>query len=101
MYQSFPQRHISKSANAMPVFKQNFPEEEKKEAESIEDEKAEIAVVKKENEHNNENEKNPLTDLLGNLNPDDIIIIGIILLLIHEGSEDWLTIGLLSAILLF
>lgn len=100
MYQSFPQRHISKSTNAMPVFKQNTCEQ-KKEIPVRNEENMGIAVVKNENEHKAENEKNLLTDLLGNLNPDDVIIIGLILLLIYEGSEDWLTIGLLAAVLLF
>ena len=39
-------------------------------------------------------------DIFKNLELDDIIIIGLILLLLYEGSEDWLTIGLLIVVLM-
>lgn len=94
MYQSFPQKHISKSASAMPVFKE-IPK-----VEELTPQNSQPELKKIENQPKKE-EKNPLTELFQGLNIDDIIIIGLIVLLIYEGTDDYLTIGLLAAVLLF
>lgn len=96
MYRSFPQKHISESASAMPILKEIPPhntKNEKKDKTEKENEEKKLISEKKD--------KNPQNELLQGLNIDDIIIIGIILLLIYEGSDDYLTIGLLAAVLLF
>lgn len=95
MYQSFPQKHISQSTNAMPVFKEQQKKEKRPE---ICEEKKEKIILKDEKE---KKDKNPSFDFLNKMSIDDIIIIGLIILLIYEGSEDYLTIGLLAAVLLF
>ena len=72
--------------------------------EEKEEVKDEIKEVKEEIEKCEDNKNtsfNLFNDVFKNLELDDIIIIGIILLLLYEGSEDWLTIGLLIVVLLF
>lgn len=112
MYQSFPQRHISQSASAMPIAKETvkMPSEsvktehfkEKKEREKNSEKTGKKPPEKAQNEKNADEIKTGFSaDFLQSLSLDDIIIIGLIILLIYEGSEDYLTIGLLAAVLLF
>ena len=94
MYQSFPQRHYSRSNTAMPVIREAEKPCEKKEEipEKCEKETTDICETK-----NN----NPLSNLFGSLEIDDIILIGIILILLYEGSNDILLLAVLGIILFF
>ena len=87
MYQSFPQRHYNRSNTAMPVIKED-PCEKKE----IKCEKEECCEEK---------QNNPLSNIFGSLEIDDLILIGIILILLYEGTNDILIIALLGMILFF
>ena len=87
MYQSFPQRHYNRSNTAMPVIKE-APCEEKE----IKCEKEECC---------DEKQNNPLSNIFGSVEIDDLILIGIILILLYEGANDILIIALLGMILFF
>ena len=92
MYQSFPQRHYNRSNSAMPVVK----EPPKKEECAVEERREELPCC------NNENKaSNPLGTLFGSLELDDLIIIGIILILLMEGTNDILLLAILAVILFF
>ena len=91
MYQSFPQKHYVRSNNAMPVIKECATEEKPK--------KQEICEIKKEAECLEKNKKNPFSNFFGSLELDDIIIIGLILILLFEGTNDIMTLALLGVIL--
>ena len=87
MYQSFPQRHYNRSNTAMPVIKE-VPCETKE----VKCEKEECCEEK---------QNNPLSNIFGSIEIDDLILIGIILILLYEGSNDILIIALLGMILFF
>ena len=87
MYQSFPQRHYNRSNTAMPVIKEAPCEKEK-----YENEKEECCPEKP---------NNPLNNIFGSIEIDDLILIGIILILLYEGTSDILIIALLGMILFF
>jgi len=89
MYQSFPQRHYSRSNNAMPVIKEAPCE------------KKEIKCENEIKENCDEKSSNPLSNIFGSLEIDDLILIGIILILLYEGTNDILIIALLGIILFF
>lgn len=89
MYQSFPQRHYSRSNTAMPVIKEQ-PCEKK-------EQKCEKEVC----ECGDEKQNNPLSNIFGSIEIDDLILIGIILILLYEGTNDILIIALLGIILFF
>ena len=88
MYQSFPQRHYNRSNTAMPVIKEMPCERETK----CEKEKEECCEEKP---------NNPIQNIFGSLEIDDLILIGIILILLYEGTNDILIIALLGIILFF
>ena len=88
MYQSFPQRHYNRSNTAMPVIKEQPCEKKEK----CENEKVECC---------DEKQNNPLSNIFGSLEIDDLILIGIILILLYEGTNDILIIALLGMILFF
>ena len=73
MYQSFPQTVYTKKENAMPQIPKSREEPK---------------------------EKNPLQSLLKQLEWDDLLLIGILILLLHEDSDDWVLIALLAVLLL-
>ena len=87
MYQSFPQKHYNRSNTAMPVIKE--PPCEKKEI-KCEKEIGECCETK---------QNNPLGNIFGSLEIEDLILIGIILILLYEGTNDFLIIALLGVIL--
>ena len=91
MYQSFPQRHYSRSNSAMPIVK----EAPKKEECTVIPEKCEKPCEA------DKNTCNPLGTLFGSLELDDLIIIGIILVLLMEGTNDILLLAILGIILFF
>lgn len=91
MYQSFPQRHYVRSNSAMPVIKEDNIKEKSK--------LQEFCKEKTEIECNDNNKKNPLGNFFSSLELDDIIIIGLILVLFFEGSNDIMTLALLGFIL--
>jgi hypothetical protein len=90
MYQSFPQKAYPEQSSAMPIMPApaNFAPRPR--------EDCEIAPV-----HKNNGLLNNLK-IFDDLNIDDIILIGIIILLLTEGTgtEEWILIGLLAFILL-
>lgn len=93
MYQSFPQRNMSRSNTAMPVIRDNHRNDCVKEEKQ---EKCELKIPDKCEEKSS----NPLS-FLNSFQLDDIILIGIILFLLYEGSNDIITIALLAVILFF
>lgn len=95
MYQSFPQRHYNRSNTAMPVIK------ERQEKQCEKEESAEVKCEKEVPEVCDDKKSNPLSSLFGSLELDDIIIIGIILVLLIEGTNDILLLALLGIILFF
>lgn len=74
MYQSFPQTVYTKKENAMP--KISKPKE--------------LTPTKK-----------PISSLFSNLELDDLILIGILLILLSEESDDWILIALVAFLLFF
>jgi len=80
MYQSFPQEFYREQGDAMPIAKTP-------------------SHLHKEVPHEALNTGSFLK-VFDNLNLDDIIIIGLIILLLTEGNEEWLLIGLLGFILI-
>lgn len=94
MYQSFPQRHYNRSNTAMPIIREasEKPCEKEKTEEKCEKEPLDICEPPK---------SNPLSTLFGSLELDDIILIGIILILLYEGSNDILILAILGIILFF
>ena len=78
MYQSFPQGFYSEKSSAMPIAQQG-------------------KIIKR---HNEPVSGGGILKIFDNLSIDDIILIGIMILLLTEGSDDWLLIGLLAFILL-
>lgn len=97
MYQSFPQKRICMSSNAMPIIPK--PETKENNCQDVCKEKEKKEEIE-ECDNNKNTSFNLFNDVFKNLELDDIIIIGLILLLLYEGSEDWLTIGLLIVVLL-
>ena len=87
----------------MPIIKPPPPVEHlKNQCSEIKKDDSEKCVC---NENTKNEKRNPFSDLFGdffnNFEIDDLIIIGIIPLLMYEGCDDWLTLGLLAAVLLF
>ncbi len=74
MYQSFPQTVYTKKENAMPR----------------------IPTMREE-----QPKKTPLSKRNLNLQIDDIVLLGILVILLMEESDDWLLIGLVAILLLF
>lgn len=74
MYQSFPQTVYTKKENAMP--KINRPKE--------------VPTCEKQEK-----------SILSHLEIDDLILIGILLILLSEDSDDWILIGLIVFLLFF
>ena len=71
MYQSFPQSFYSEKSDAMPIAQPKVRQEK-----PCEDSQGFLKIF-------------------DNLNIDDIIIIGLIILLLTEGNDEWLLIGVL------
>ncbi len=110
MYQSFPQNRFYRSGSAMPVIKQHpLVCDDKKNCENQEkcekkDEKKEISLHKDEKCENYEKcEKNGIEGIFGDLfkkfELDDLILIGLILFLLYEGEDNFITIGILLLVL--
>ncbi len=80
MYQSFPQKSYTESSrSAMPI-------------------KTEVVYPKEEKKPTTQNF---ISDFVSNLKMDDIILIGLILILLLEGGDDWIIIALIAYMLLF
>lgn len=92
MYQSFPQRHYNRSNTAMPVIKDNTENTCGSEPITEKCEKTDNCGAKRKNTEEN---------LIGSMALDDIILIGVILVLLLEGSNDILMLAILGIILLF
>lgn len=84
MYQSFPQKSYTESSRiAMPI-------------------KTEVVYTKEEKKPVTQNAIGDfLGDFIGNLKMDDLILIGLIIILLMEGSDDWIIIALIAYMLLF
>lgn len=93
MYRSFPQGHYNKSETAMPIIRetaenQYIEEEEEKKCENAEAEQK-LPCDK------------PQNSIFGSLKSDDIILLGIILILLLEDTGDIVMFAVLGMILLF
>lgn len=85
MYQSFPQKSFTESSrSAMPI-------------------KPEVVYQKEEKKEVAQNNflGDFLGDFVGNLKMDDLILIGLILVLLFEGGDDWIIIALIAYMLFF
>ena len=80
MYQSFPQSFYNGKNNAMPIPQQKIAN-------------ASDMAFEKPCETNNNS--GGILKIFDNISIDDIIIIGLVILLLTEGNDDWLLIGLL------
>lgn len=93
MYRSFPQGHYNKSETAMPVIRET----------------SENSYGKEDNSQKCEKESKdlqlpcdkPKNSIFGSLKSDDIILLGIILILLLEDTGDVITLAVLGMILLF
>lgn len=93
MYRSFPQGHYNKSETAMPVIRETaenpyIEEEEEKKCENAETEQKLLC-------------DKPKNSIFGSLKSDDIILLGIILILLLEDTGDIVMLAVLGMILLF
>ena len=95
MYQSFPQKNINRSNSAIPIIKE--PPHEKCAPKKPPGEQPCACPPKPQQESCAAIPQN----IFGSLKADDLVIIGILLILLYEGTNDMLIIAILGIILFF